>query len=68
MPGGAVEFTGERMRRTCVLALSPVLIPAVLCAAPKPDLWPRWQTNNPASTVQVDHTAWAQFLWDPVNS
>jgi hypothetical protein len=39
-----------------------LLVPTALLAAPKPDLWPRWQTNNPASTVQVDHAAWGQFL------
>lgn len=30
--------------------------------APKPDLWERWQTHDPQSTVRVDHTAWDRFL------
>lgn len=31
-------------------------------AAPKAELWPRWQTNNPQSRVHVDHSAWDSFL------
>jgi hypothetical protein len=34
----------------------------VVRAAPKPDLWPRWQANDPASTQRVDHAAWGAFL------
>jgi hypothetical protein len=31
-------------------------------AAPKADLWPRWQKNNPASTHNIDHSVWDRFL------
>ncbi len=31
-------------------------------AAPKADLWERWQAHDPASTRQVDHGAWTGFL------
>jgi hypothetical protein len=31
-------------------------------AAPKADLWPRWQAHDPASTQTVDHRAWDAFL------
>lgn len=31
-------------------------------AAPKPDLWPVWQANNPASNQIIDHSAWTSFL------
>jgi hypothetical protein len=31
-------------------------------AAPKADLWPRWQAHDPQSTLRVDHTEWALFL------
>jgi hypothetical protein len=31
-------------------------------AAPKPDLWPVWQVNNPASTAVIDHNVWNHFL------
>jgi hypothetical protein len=30
--------------------------------APKPDLWPRWEANDPKSTAVVDHTPWGAFL------
>lgn len=31
-------------------------------AAPKADLWPRWQAHQPASQLQVDHQAWSDWL------
>ncbi|MDT8440848.1 MAG: DUF547 domain-containing protein [Desulfuromonadales bacterium] len=31
-------------------------------AAPKADIWPRWQAHDEQSTLQVDHAAWAGFL------
>ncbi len=31
-------------------------------AAPKAELWPRWQVNDANSKVQVDHSAWGKFL------
>lgn len=31
-------------------------------AAPKAELWPHWQTNDPQSSILVDHSPWASFL------
>lgn len=31
-------------------------------AAPKADLWPRWQASDPGSRIRIDHSAWARFL------
>lgn len=31
-------------------------------AAPKAELWPRWEAHNPGNTAQLDHGAWAAFL------
>lgn len=31
-------------------------------AAPKSDLWPRWEAHDPASTTVVDHTGWSRLL------
>ncbi len=31
-------------------------------AAPKPELWERWQKNNASSTQSVDHSLWSAFL------
>lgn len=50
------------MKRALCLLLLTLLLPTALQAAPKADLWPCWQAHDPASTVQVDHAAWGQFL------
>ncbi len=31
-------------------------------AAPKAELWPRWEANDPLSTIRVDHSLWDRFL------
>ena len=47
LAGGGLVFAGR---------------PRVVAAAPASDLWPRWTTHDPASTLTVDHTAWDTFL------
>lgn len=36
--------------------------PRMSLAAPKAELWPRWQAHDPASTAVVDHAIWARIL------
>lgn len=36
--------------------------PRAARAAPKAELWPRWQAHRPASTTTVDHAAWDGIL------
>ncbi|HSH69568.1 MAG TPA: DUF547 domain-containing protein [Deferrisomatales bacterium] len=55
------------MRRLSILCVFLALAVPVL-AAPKPDLWPRWQAHNPASTARVDHANWQGFLTTYVNA
>jgi hypothetical protein len=43
-----------------LLVVLLVTLPAL--AAPKAELWPRWQHNDPSSTEVVDHRGWARFL------
>jgi hypothetical protein len=31
-------------------------------AAPRADLWPRWQAHDPQSNTRLDHSAWGRFL------
>ncbi len=31
-------------------------------AAPRPELWPKWQKNDPSNDRRIDHGAWDQFL------
>jgi Protein of unknown function, DUF547 len=45
-----------------VVALQLVLTAPVAHAAPKADLWPRWQKNDPANREKIDHSAWGRFL------
>jgi hypothetical protein len=39
-----------------------LLFTSSLMAAPKADLWPRWESHDPSSSVVVDHSAWDRFL------
>lgn len=36
--------------------------PALAQAAPKAELWARWQKHDPASVQKIDHGAWDRFL------
>jgi hypothetical protein len=31
-------------------------------AAPKPDLWPRWEQHDPVSVAQIDHADWTRLI------
>lgn len=50
------------MTRLACLTLLALVLPCLVLAAPKADLWKRWQENDPQSTLQVDHTPWTAFL------
>lgn len=39
-----------------------VTLVTIAFAAPKAELWPRWQANSPQSITRIDHSNWAQFL------
>jgi hypothetical protein len=52
----------RRDRRFITLTLLGLLLSSILGAAPKADLWPRWDSHDAASTATVDHTAWDRFL------
>jgi hypothetical protein len=51
-------------RQTLILAsgLATVLATPAALAAPRPDLWPRWQAHDAASHQRVDHIDWDRFL------
>ena len=38
------------------------LVQASAQAAPRAELWPRWQAHDPNSQLAVDHTPWQGFL------
>ncbi len=45
---------------TGAMALLMVALPAT--AAPKAELWSRWEAHNPAGELRVDHEPWNHFL------
>ena len=52
----------RRDRHFITLALLGLLLSSILGAAPKADLWPRWDRHDAASTAKLDHSAWDRFL------
>ena len=53
------------MKRAVLAALlvAAIFAPAApASAAPKAELWPKWEQNNPDSADAVDHSAWDAFL------
>lgn len=44
------------------LALPLLFALSTAQAAPKADLWPRWQAHDDSSTSTIDHSAWTAFL------
>jgi hypothetical protein len=45
-----------------ITLLALLCVDSVTLAAPKAELWPRWQKSDAASTQKVDHGAWDGFL------
>lgn len=49
--------------RLLAIALGFTLFSLALAeAAPRADLWPRWEKHDPASSLAVDHAAWDRWL------
>ena len=47
---------------TTVIVLVLTLFPVNPNAAPKAELWARWQAFDPVSRIMVDHAPWGRFL------
>jgi len=62
------EFLGAdmkpvyRWRFSTVMTLALLLVAQTAGAAPKADLWSRWEKNDPANKQKIDHSAWDAFL------
>ena len=53
------------IRRRTMLAAAAIALAwtaTAAHAAPKAELWPRWQANDPNSTATIDHAPWGRFL------
>ncbi|MBM4261597.1 MAG: DUF547 domain-containing protein [Deltaproteobacteria bacterium] len=48
--------------RTAATLLTLLGVATMAQAAPKSELWPRWQKNDAASKQKIDHAAWDAFL------
>ncbi len=61
----AMEKRSEAVRHwtlSIVLAILLGLTGALAQAAPRADLWPRWQKHDPSNAQKIDHTVWDRFL------
>jgi hypothetical protein len=62
------EFLRADMKRfyrwpfLSVMTLALSLVAQTAGAAPKADLWPRWEKNDPANKQKIDHSVWDAFL------
>ena len=52
----------NRYRRAFAAALALLWLPTVVAAAPKSELWPRWEAHDPAAKQTIDHGVWDRFL------
>jgi len=57
-----MRFTSKILLTTLCLLILGGSMGATAFAAPKAELWPRWEANDPQSNLRVDHSAWAKFL------
>lgn len=52
-----------RLIPACIFAaLALAALSPVASAAPKSDIWPRWEAHDPASQTVVDHAVWDRLL------
>ena len=51
-----------RWRNTLGVIVALLLATTPIFAAPKADLWPRWEKNDAANKQKLDHNAWETFL------
>jgi hypothetical protein len=50
------------IRHATLFAFGVILLVGNASAAPEAKRWKLWETHNPASSLQVDHSAWDRFL------
>ena len=52
----------ERLKRLLLIAVLLVFLTIETYAAPKSDLWDRWISHQPESTLATDYQIWSDFL------
>jgi hypothetical protein len=58
----APRLTISPLLQVLLVALLAAALAAPLAAAPKADLWPRWEAHDPEASATIDHGAWGGFL------
>lgn len=53
---------GKPVKMASALLIFNLMLPASIMAAPKPELWLKWEAHDPASKVRIDHSIWGRFL------
>ncbi len=53
---------GKTVKISLLIVLLKATLPTPTPAAPKPELWARWEAYDPASDIRIDHSAWGRFL------
>ena len=56
------NFFRQLVFRAALALTISLLIVSVTWAAPKAELWPKWQKHDPSSTQKIDHGPWDTFL------
>ncbi len=51
-----------RLLSLCLALLLSGLFSSAVVAAPKAELWPRWQAHSPENSERIDHSVWGRFL------
>ena len=61
-PSATAGFFRRAIPATCIAVAMLLMTTSLTLAAPKPDLWPRWSSHDPASTAQIDHADWSRLI------
>ena len=61
-PSATAGFFHKAIPATCIAVAMLLMTTSLTLAAPKPDLWPRWSSHDPASTAQIDHADWSRLI------
>ena len=61
-PSATAGIFHRAIPATCIAVAMLLMTASVTLAAPKPDLWPRWSSHDPASTARIDHADWSRLI------
>jgi len=57
-----LKFIRTFLRFVAFQSLLCMIGVSIAQAAPKAEVWPRWQKHDPANAQKIDHSAWDRFL------